>query len=189
MDWSKRYELGYLIGARLSDASPVIGKRCNNYGLETASKDKDYALELARVGTKAHQKDKPYVVRRYAGGHWRVYVSGGELAELLSMDLMKLKPFIEGDAKIAKGVTRSFFDGDGSVGGRNISAYGDRETLEFIVGLLRKHFMINAYVLSKPVYRLHIPRRYWLDFYEEIGFAIRRKQRVLAELIKERKVF
>lgn len=193
VDFSKRYELGYVAGAQLSDGNTSLSKgfvgiRC---------KDRDFAELFSKAAAKVHGRRKPYSIWRDKRGYFGVTCRGRVLAELLS-DLEAVEKLLK-DKKFAKGFLKSYFDGDGSAN-KQIEVSGSRDRIELLTKALdrlgiktSKPWIKNMagraifggkYTAKQDTWGLRIPVRGGYDrrFAKEVGFGIRRKEKRLVEL-------
>jgi len=193
VDFSKRYELGYVAGAQLSDGSTslskgFVGVRC---------KDRDFAELFSKAAAKVHGRKKPYSVWRDKRGYFGVTCRGWVLAELLS-DIKSVEKLLD-DEEIARGFLKGYFDGDGSAN-KQIEVSGSRDRIELLMKALdrlgiktSKPWIKNMagkvifggkYIAKQDTWGLRIPVRggHSRRFATEVGFGIRRKEKRLIEL-------
>lgn len=193
VDFSKRYELGYVAGAQLSDGGTSLSKgfvgiRC---------KDRDFAELFSKAVAKVHGRKNPYSVWRDKSGYFGVACRGRVLAELLS-DLKAVEKLLE-DKEFARGFLKGYFDGDGSANNQ-IEVSGNIGRIELLMKVLDemgiktskpwiknragKAIFWGKYTSKQDTWGLRIPVRggYVRRFAKEVGFGIRRKEKRLVEL-------
>jgi len=129
------------------------------------------------------------------------------LYNFLQQPFKKLKPYIEHSNACAAAFLRAFFDGEGSIRGRQLTAYNtNRQLLIYVKGLLKRHFDIDTtgprigmkkgtiihcprtkkpYRANKNCYHIYIRANSLPKFHKHIGFSIKRKQQRLAKAAKQ----
>lgn len=199
-------ELCYIIGTVLSDGSLISYSKERSYIINLRVKDYEYAAEFSRCLAKVLRRKEPYGIRR-KDNRWFTEAKSILLYKFLKQPLEKLKPYIEHNEDCAAAFLRAFFDGEGSVhgrDGRDLNVYNtDKQLLIYIEELLKRHFDINStepriivtkgvhcsptgkqYRTNKDCYYVRVRTDSLLTFYKAIGFTIKRKQLRLAEAVE-----
>lgn len=196
------YELGYVIGTVWGDGNLYYDKTCGTRGaylIRLKVKDLDFANEFNRCIYTTLHKNKPYAVISSKDGLYMVKCSCKSLFMFLERPLEEQKSIIEGSRETIIGSIRGFFDAEGGayfIGTPTVRCYNsNRELLEYIKQLLLNYFNIisttrlvyekGRYNKKHDAYELEI-RRYSeiVKFYDNIGFAIGRKQQMLGKITK-----
>jgi intein-encoded DNA endonuclease-like protein len=206
-------ELAYVIGVKLGDGYATRRRRAvkgyNNVTIGLKVKDREFAVEFGRCLAKVLQRRpiKPKYsnsLRRYVAK-----VASKTLYELLKkpVDLDKLKKYIEHCERCMAAFLRGFADSEGCVNkeGYIIISNTDYELLTYVKDLLKrlgiestgpwperqqgKTFYnpktMKRYIYKKDEYYIYIGAGSNINFYKNIGFTIRRKQRRLKNYIKK----
>jgi intein-encoded DNA endonuclease-like protein len=196
-------ELEYINGVMFSDGFKYFDN--GKYILCLSVKDKEFAEEFGRCLAKVLGKKEPYKPfwnknRR----QWIVAVCSVQLFKFLDRPLEELKPYIEYSKETVASFLRALFDAEGSIYKRKLCLYNtDKELLSYVQYLLKKFFNIDStihlaikkgsinhfpngkvYKANQDEYYLYIHARSLLNFYEHIGFTIKRKQQRLIEVIQ-----
>jgi len=201
-------ELAYVVGVLLSDGSLLSRNRQRDYGLWLGVKDREFAERFGRDLAKLLGRRNPYKAQWSQSKQWWV-VKGYSILLFNHLDKPwhELKPYIEHRKDCVAAFLRAFFDGEGSVCERRLTVYNaDKQLLIYIKGLLKRYFDIDAtgphinvksgtvfhfphtgrvYKRNKNHYCVYVRADSLLRFYEAIAFTIRRKQRRLAEAVKQ----
>jgi intein-encoded DNA endonuclease-like protein len=206
-------ELAYIIGVILSDGYKYLYNKGGSYRLQLDAKDRDFVEEFKEKLTKVLQRKKPYKLQwDEKKGVWRVEGYSIQLFEFLNRPLKELKPYIEYNKDCISAFLRALFDAEGSVfvkirekrRQRKVRLYNsNKELLNYTKYLLERYFNINVTIrvdrkegsvklfpnnkiskTTKDSYCLYIHANSLLNFYNYIGFSIKRKQRLLIKAIK-----
>lgn len=177
------------------------------YGLRLRVKDYEYAYEFGRCLAKVLGRKKPYEPRWSQSARcWVVEGRSVLLYEFLDRPFEVLKPYVEHCGACVAAFLRLFFDGEGSITGRHLTVYNtDKELLLYVQKLLRQYFRIEAtgphkdnrngrliraptngkiYRSKKQCWYLYV-RTGSLPIYSRyVGFSVRRRQRMLAEAVR-----
>jgi len=205
-------ELGYVIGAMLSDGCLYFDGKNYLYLLLLAVNDKEYAEEFGRCLAKVLGKKEPYKPFWNKNlKQWVVKESSIQLFEFLNRPFEELKFYIEYSKENVTSFLRALFDGDGSI---YVKIKGERrkrqlylhntneKLLGYVQYLLKEYFGINSTLhlatkkgsirhfpnkitkTTKDYYYLYVHVRGLLNFYKHIGFTIKRKQQRLIKAFK-----
>ncbi|MEM4219853.1 MAG: LAGLIDADG family homing endonuclease [Candidatus Caldarchaeum sp.] len=201
-------ELAYVIGVVAGDGYVLRRKKAwKSYrealvGLEV--KDIEFAEEFAKCLGKVLNRDPPKP--RWSERGFVVELRCKALYELLRkpFDMEKLRRFIEHNRECKSMFLRGFFDSEGCVAENGyITVHNtDISLLRYAKQLLdsleiettgphleRKRGRVlkdprgRTYKRKKNVYRLYVPSKFRLKFYQYIGFTIRRKQQRLEDFL------
>jgi intein-encoded DNA endonuclease-like protein len=196
-------ELAYMIGVVLGDGyayrkrRAIKGYRDVVVGLKAM--DRESVEELAKCLAKVLNRREIRPGYRRSSGRYVVEVKSKTLYGLLrkSVDLERLKKYIEHCERCVAAFLRGFADSEGSVNKRGyIYIYNaDQRLLIYVKELLRRLGiestgpMLNQrgtiindprmgkkYTHNKDCHRLHIRASSNTNFYRYVGFTIRRKQ-------------
>jgi intein-encoded DNA endonuclease-like protein len=192
-------ELAYVIGAILSDGSLHHHGYANEMMLSV--KDADFAKEFGRSLTKILSKTKPYRIHwSDKRGRWTVQGSSVLLYKFLNRDWQELTNWVEHCENCISAFLRAFFDGEGSVGYRQLSIYNTDLQLLFYVkrlldslGIATQEPRVNTpantilkdphtgkvYRTRKDCYQVSMRSSYLVMFRKRVGFTISRKQKLL----------
>jgi intein-encoded DNA endonuclease-like protein len=202
-------ELAYVIGVEVGDGYVARRRRAvksyNRVRIGLKVKDREFAAEFGRCLAKVlgRQPIKP----KHSSRQYIVEVHSQTLYELLKkpVDLERLKKYIEHCERCTAAFIRGFADSEGSVDKRGyIYIYNtDYELLTYVKDLL-KHLGIEStgpwpkrrqvktfydprttkrYIYKKGEYYIYIKTCSSINFYKNIGFTIRRKQRRLENYV------
>jgi intein-encoded DNA endonuclease-like protein len=201
-------KLAYVIGVNVGDGY-------TNYsdvriGLKV--KDREFATEFGRCLAKVLGRGpiKPRYIYINDVGLYAVEVHSQTLYELLKkpVDFNKLKKYIEHCKRCMAAFLRGFADSEGSVNKRGyIIIYNtDYELLTYVKDLLKRlgiestgpwrqqkrqgkpfydRKTMKRYIYKKDEYYIYIGAGSNINFYKNISFTIRRKQRRLENYIKK----
>jgi len=199
-------ELAGLIGTMLSDGGRFPHGSSKAFWLGV--KDREYIHEFGRCLAKILGRKKPYkICWSPSKQRWVLESRSILLFNHLDKPWQNLKPYIEHRKDCTAAFLRAFFDGEGSIHKRQLTAHNtDRELLLYIKELLKRCFDIDStgphlsqksgtvlhcphtgksYKTKKDCYHIYIRTHSLPRFYKEIEFTIRRKQRRLAEAAKQ----
>lgn len=198
--------LAHIIGVKVGDG--WLYNYGYDYEIGLNVNDYEFAARTGRNLAKLLGQEKPYQPRWDRWHHyWRVICYSILLYHLLDQPWRKLKPYIEQCRSCVAAFLKAFFDGEGSIRGRKLRAYNtDKELLLYIQQLLKRYYNIEAtgphkgersghrfrspangkyYKARKTVLYLQVLAESLPMYRKYIGFAIKRKQRILIEAIKE----
>jgi len=205
-------ELEYINGAMLSDGFKYFDN--GKYILCLSVKDKEFAEEFGRCLSKVLGKKesyKPYWDKSLKT--WVVKECSIQLYKFLDKPLEELKPYIEHCKDCVASFLRALFDAEGCIyvkikeGKRQriLMLYNtNKELLTYVQYLLKKYFDIDTTgphlakrkgsimyfpngkiaKTNEDCYYIYIRANSLLNFYEYIGFTLKRKQRTLIKAIK-----
>jgi intein-encoded DNA endonuclease-like protein len=204
-------ELAYIIGAKLGDGYAYKrGHAIRSYndviiGLKV--KDREFAVEFGRCLAKVLGRQPIRPRYNKSSERYVVEAKSQTLYELLKkpVDLDRLKKYIEHCERCMAAFLRGFVDSEGHVNKRGyIYIYNtDYELLTYVKDLL-KHLGIEStgpwperrqgktfydsrtmkrYKHNKDGYYIYIKTCSSINFYKNIGFTIRRKQRCLENYV------
>jgi len=195
-------ELSYVIGVALSDGN--VNVHDYHREIQLSVTDRDFASEFSRCLGRVLCRDRPYKVRwSEKRGRWIVQGSSILLHRFLNHSWFSLRKWIEHCRRCESAFLRAFYDGEGSISGKNLTVYNtDRELLMYIQDLLghadiettQLHLTTKAgtrlvdsktgrtYIRRKNCYSFGVRVRSLPRFREKIGFTIRRKQERLLEV-------
>jgi intein-encoded DNA endonuclease-like protein len=208
-------ELAYVIGAKLGDGYATRRRRIikgyNDVTIGLKVKDRDFAEEFGRCLEKVLGR-RPIKLRyRNDVGKYVVEIYSQTLYELLKkpIDLNKLKKYIEHCERCVATFLRGFVDSEGHVNkkGYIYISNTDYGLLEYVKDLLKrlgiestgpwpkrlqgKTFYdpktMKRYTYKKECFHIYIGAGSNINFYKNIGFTIRRKQRRLENYVKKRR--
>jgi intein-encoded DNA endonuclease-like protein len=191
-------ELAYVIGIKLGDGYTSY----NRVRIGLKVKDREFAEEFGRCLSKVlgRRPIKPRY-RSDVVGEYVVEVHSQTLYELLKkpVDLDRLKKYIEHCEKCMAAFLRGFADSEGSVDKRGYVRISntDYELLAYVKELLKRLGIESTgpwptrlqgktfhdprtkrrYAYNSDEYRIYIRVGSNINFYKNIGFTIRRKQR------------
>jgi len=207
-------ELAYIIGVKIGDGYTTKGRRVvknyNRVRIGLKVRDKEFAEEFGRclakvLGRRPINPRYRKSLRRYV-----VEIRSQTLYELLRkpVDLDRLKPYIEHCEKCMTAFLRGFVDSEGSVSEEGyIRIYNtDYRLLEYIKDLLKRlsiestgpwtkrqqgktfydHKKMKRYTYKKECFYIYITTDSNINFYKNIGFTIKRKQRRLENYVRRR---
>ena len=199
-------ELAYVIGVVLGDGNLSI----HGYNAEIllSVTDHDFAEEFSNCLAKILSREKPYKVRRSdKRNRWIVQGSSILLYRFLKKPWQNLKSWIEHCNQCTAAFLRAFYDGEGSIRGRQLGVYNTRaDILIYIRGLLSR-FNIGSsdlslqklagteltdprngrvYIRNKDCFYFRIKAKSLPLFARDVGFTINRKQQRLADALVPR---
>jgi intein-encoded DNA endonuclease-like protein len=205
-------ELAYVIGVKVGDGYTYkIRRAVKGYskviiGLEV--KDREFAVEFGRCLAKVLRREPIKPRYRNDVGKYVVEVRSQTLYELLKkpVDLDRLKPYIEHCERCMAAFLRGFADSEGSVSedGYITISNTDYELLTYVKELLKRlgiestgplprrllgktfcnPMTMKRYRHNKEVYYIYIRVISNTNFYKNIGFTIKTKQRRLENYIR-----
>ena len=205
-------ELEYVVGTMFSDGFKYFNN--GKHILCLSVKDKEFAEEFGRCLSKVLGKKesyKPYWDKSLKT--WVVKECSIQLYKFLDKPLEELKPYIEHCKDCVSAFLRALFDAEGCIyvkikeGKRQriLMLYNtNKELLTYVQYLLKKYFDIDTTgphlakrkgsimyfpngkiaKTNENCYYIYIRANSLLNFYEYIGFTIKRKQRTLIKAIK-----
>ena len=195
--------LGYVIGTVLGDGSTSIGSD-HNYLIKLRVKDRDFAETFSFAIGKVLARSPPNVHLNPRTGSWHVSVSSVLLQNFLRQPVHNLRDTIMHCTKCSGAFLRGFFDAEGSISGRSLTASnGDIGLLSLAVDALRSLDIqvTGPHLLRRGGRAVVIKGRTWhsnLDHYylyvrtcsleafaSKVGFSIGRKSDGLNSAIME----
>lgn len=194
-------ELGYVIGVMLGDGSmSVCGD--HNYRLKLRVTDRDFAQAFAQAITVVLERSVPHVRYHAKTNAWHVDASSLLLQEFLKKPVAELGGFIGQSGECTCGFLRGFFDSEGSMFERSLTASnGDPELLNLVCARLAalgiettgprlvkkggQQVMIRGklWMQNLDQYIIYVRTRSLAIFQARVGFSIRRKYDALAEAL------
>jgi intein-encoded DNA endonuclease-like protein len=204
-------ELAYLIGAKLGDGYTTKGRRTiksyNRVIIGLKVKDREFAEEFGRSLAKVLGRQPIRPRYNKSSERYVVEAKSQTLYELLKkpVDLDRLKKYIEHRERCMAAFLRGFADSEGYVDKRGyiIISNTDYDLLTYVKDLLKrlgiestgpwperrqgKTFYdsrtMKRYKHNKDGYYIYIKTCSSINFYKNIGFTIRRKQRCLENYV------
>ena len=196
-------ELAYVIGVRLGDGYTSANR------IRLKVKDLEFATEFGRCLSKVLEKRPVKPKYLNSMGRYDVTVDSKTLYELLKkpVDLDRLKKYIEHCERCTAAFLRGFADSEGSVSKEGYISVSntDRELLEYVKDLLKRlgiestgpkptksrqgtvaRFRNGSYRRRKDSYYIYIKANGNINFYKNMGFTIKRKQKRLENYIRRR---
>jgi intein-encoded DNA endonuclease-like protein len=172
-----------------------------NYEMLLSVTDRDFAEEFSRCLAKILGKPNLYKVRwSEKRKRWIVQGSSIVLHSFLSKPWQQLKNHIEHSSRCRFSFLRAFFDGEGSITGRNLTITNtDLSLLLYVRKLLAKSGISTSiprvtqragsilkdprtgrtYKRRKDCYMMRVSTMDLVRFAQKIGFSIERKKRLL----------
>jgi intein-encoded DNA endonuclease-like protein len=172
-----------------------------NYEMLLSVTDRDFAEEFSRCLAKILGKSNLYKVRwSEKRKRWIVQGSSIVLHSFLSKPWQQLKNHIEHSSRCRFSFLRAFFDGEGSITGRNLTITNtDLSLLLYVRKLLAKSGISTSiprvtqragsilkdprtgrtYKRRKDCYMMRVSTMDLVRFAQKIGFSIERKKRLL----------
>jgi intein-encoded DNA endonuclease-like protein len=206
-------ELAYVIGVKVGDGYVARRRRAvksyNRVRIGLKVKDGEFAAEFGQCLAKVLRRRQIKPRYRNDVGKYVVEVYSQTLYELLKkpVDLDRLKKYIEHCERCMEAFLRGFVDSEGHVNKRGYIYIlnTDYELLEYVKDLLKrlgiestgpwperrqvKTFYdpktMKRYRHNKEVYYIYIRADSNINFYKNISFTIRRKQRRLENYVKK----
>jgi intein-encoded DNA endonuclease-like protein len=208
-------ELAYVMGVKIGDGYTTKGRRVvknyNRVRIGLKVRDREFAEEFGRclakvLGRRPINPRYRKSLRRYV-----VEIRSQTLYELLKkpVDLDRLKPYIEHCEKCMAAFLKGFVDSEGSVSEEGyIRIYNtDYRLLEYVKELLKRfgiestgpwtkrqqgktfydHKKMKRYTYKKECYYIYIGSGSNINFYKNIRFTIKRKQRRLENYVRRRR--
>ena len=194
-------ELSYVIGVALSDGN--VNVHDYHREIQLSVTDKDFASEFSRCLGRILCRDSPYKVRwSEKRGRWIVQGSSVLLHKFLNRNWWDLRTSIEHCGRCESAFLRAFYDGEGSISGKNLTVHNtNKEMLLYVQDLLvhanveTTRLRLNTkagtrlidpktgktYIRKRNCYVLRVRTQSLPRFIENIGFTIRRKQERLLE--------
>jgi len=197
-DATPRAELAYVIGVSLGDGSTSSNKN-HNHMIKLRVIDREFAVEFARCLGLLLCRTAPLVKWREKSGSWYTGVSSLLLQKFLRQRLKELVPTISHCDDCKAAFLRGFFDSEGSMSDRSLTASNENlQLLKLVCELLHSlgiqttgtHLATKGgrtVVIKGKFYRqnedlsyLRVRADYLARFQETVGFSIRRKSTALS---------
>jgi intein-encoded DNA endonuclease-like protein len=205
--------LAYVIGVRLGDGyTREVKKRVKGYNhvfLGLKANDVEFAEMFAASVANVLDRHPPKPIYDEKRRWYMVEVESRTLYELLKkpVDLNRLKKHIEHCERCTAAFLRGFADSEGSVSKEGYISVSntDRELLEYVKDLLQRlgiestgprptrsrqgtiaRFRNGSYKRRKDSYYIYIKANGNINFYKNIGFTIKRKQKRLENYVRRR---
>jgi intein-encoded DNA endonuclease-like protein len=205
--------LAYVIGVRLGDGyTREVKKRVKGYNhvfLGLKANDVEFAEMFAASVANVLDRHPPKPIYDEKRRWYMVEVESRTLYELLKkpVDLNRLKKHIEHCERCTAAFLRGFADSEGSVSKEGYISVSntDRELLEYVKDLLQRlgiestgprpttsrqgtiaRFRNGSYKRRKDSYYIYIKANGNINFYKNVGFTIKRKQKRLENYIRRR---
>ncbi|MEM3406147.1 MAG: LAGLIDADG family homing endonuclease [Nitrososphaerota archaeon] len=191
-------EFTYIIGVISGDGCRYFYKR--NYRLQLAVKDYEFAEKFGECLAKVLGRKRPY--KPFWSKKLKQWIAQGYsflLYKFLNKPLEELKPYIEHSKDTVSAFLKALFDAEGSIyvnekhHVRELKLYNTNVgLLNYAKYLLKKYFNIDATgphfnkktKTTKNCYYLYIRTNTLSNFYDYIGFIIKRKQQRLIKAIE-----
>ena len=196
LDTTPRPELGYVVGAKMGDASMSVSHY--SYMIKLRVTDKEFAEEFARCLSVVLGRAAPRVKWHEKRHTWHTQVSSLLLRQFLLQPLSRLMPTIQHCDTCKGAFLGGFFDSEGSISGRELTASnGDLEKLRLACDLLSSlgvqttgpHLLSEGgklvllkgrlYHQNKDQYSIRVRSGSLGLFRSKVGFHIRRKSDAL----------
>jgi DNA endonuclease len=197
-DATPRAELAYVIGVSLGDASTSSNRR-HSHKIKLRVIDREFALEFARCLGVLLCRSPPLVKWRDKTRSWYTEVSSLLLQNFLRLELKNLIPTISHCDCCKAAFLRGFFDSEGSVSARTLTASNENlELLRLVCELLQslgvettgthlatkggRTVMIKGkfYRQNEDLHYLRVRAKSLERFQAMVGFSISRKSAVLS---------
>jgi DNA endonuclease len=147
-DATPKAELAYVIGGSLVDASTSTNRNYS-HKIKLRVIDREFALEFARCLGVLLCRNPPLVKWREATHSWYTEVSSLLLQNFLRLELKKLTPTISHCDDCKAAFLRGFFDSEGSMSARTLTASNeDLELLRLAYELLGSLGVETMYTLG-----------------------------------------
>ena len=195
-------ELAYVIGVKMGDASTSVGHHNYNYMIKLRVTDKDFADEFSRCLGVILSRDAPRVKWHEKTHAWHTQLSSILLYNLLQQDLKRLLPTIRHCRGCEGAFLRGFFDSEGSMYDRSLTASNENlELLKLVCELLHSigiqttgtHLATKGgrtVIIKGKLYRqngdlfyLRVRSYSLARFKDIVGFAIQRKSDALSRAL------
>jgi intein-encoded DNA endonuclease-like protein len=201
------YVIGVIVGDGYATRSERVVKNYNRVRIGLMVKDREFAAEFGRCLAKVLGR-QPFIPK-HSSGQYIIEVHSQTLYELLKkpVDLERLKKYIEHCERCTAAFIRGFADSEGSVVKIGyIYIYNtDYELLTYVKDLLKRLGIkstgpwtkrqqgrtlydpkkMKRYVCNKDEYYIYVKTCSNINFYKNIGFTIRRKQKRLENYVKK----
>jgi len=200
-DATPRAELAYVIGVSLGDAS-TSSNRHHSHKIKLRVIDRVFALEFARCLGVLLRRNPPLVKWREKTRSWYTEVSSLLLQNFLRRDLKALIPSISHCDNCKSAFLRGFFDSEGSMSARSLTASNENlELLRLVCEFLHslniettgthlatkggRTVMIRGkfYRQNEDLHYLRVRSGSLGKFQETVGFSILRKSDALAQAV------
>ncbi len=197
-DSAPKAELAYVIGVYLGDASTSNGRN-HNHKIKLRVIDREFAQEFANCLAKLLRRDPPRVKWHERTHSWHTELSSLLLQSFLRQELKELVPTISHCDECRAAFLRGFFDSEGSVFERTLTAANENlEVLRLVCELLQslgiettgphlsakggRTVMIKGkfYRQNEDLHHLRVRSRSLETFQEKVGFSIVRKSNALS---------
>lgn len=197
-------ELAYVIGVERGDASMSVGKKSYNYMIKLRVIDKEFAEEFSRCLSLILRGSPPRVKWHEKTHSWHTQVSSLLLTSFLRKDLKDLIPTISHCEDCKAAFLRGFFDSEGSIRERSLTASNeDLELMELVCKLLQslgiqttgpylatkggRTVMIKGkfYRQNDDLHYLRVRSRSLQTYQTKVGFAILRKSEALSVAVSK----
>lgn len=197
-DRTPRSELAYVIGVALGDAS-MSGNRNHSHKIKLRVIDKEFCEEFSRCLSVILGRTAPGVKWHDRTHAWHTEVASLLLKNFLSQNLSLLVPTISHCDNCKSAFLRGFFDSEGSISGRSLTASNEDLRLLKLVCDLLLSLGINTtgpHLATKSGRTVMIKGKFWRQnndlyyirvrssslqrFQDAVGFFIRRKSLAVA---------
>jgi DNA endonuclease len=197
-DWTPRPELAYVLGVSLGDGSTSSNKN-HNHMIKLRVTDEDFALEFARCLGMLLDRRPPRVTWHEKTHSWWTEVSSLLLQKFLRQRLEELVPTISHCKECKAAFLRGFFDSEGSISDRSLTASNENlELMKLVCELLSsldiettglhlatkggRTVMIKGkfYRQNEDLFYLRVRSKSLDVFQNKVGFSIGRKAESLS---------
>ncbi|HVC26556.1 MAG TPA: LAGLIDADG family homing endonuclease [Nitrososphaerales archaeon] len=194
-----RRELAYVVGVTLGDGS-TSSNRNHNHKIKLRVIDEEFAEEFARCLGVLLRRNAPLVKWREKTRSWYTEVSSLLLQKFLRQDLRQLIPTVSHCDDCKAGFLRGFFDSEGSMYARALTASNENLNLmEFVCELLQslniqttgihlatkggRTVMIKGkfYRQNEDLFYLRVRSASLARFQTTVGFSVLRKSATLSQ--------
>ncbi len=199
-------ELAYIIGVVAGDGSLSVRQKQYDYRIRLQSIDREFVEEFDRCLSNVLNSSKHAFWKGAGRNEIHVDVGGYLLHHFLQQPLQLLKPSIGHDRECSAGFLRGFFDSEGCVdkSGSLTASNTDEFLLRYVQYLLAKDFGIDTtgphlqtrkgseikrrgrtYRRNSDCMTIRVRNKFRLQFVEEIGMTIRRKNSKLRGILQK----
>ncbi|HEV2389235.1 MAG TPA: LAGLIDADG family homing endonuclease [Nitrososphaerales archaeon] len=198
-------ELAYVIGVSLGDASTSSGHRNYNHMIKLRVIDEEFAKEFARCLGVLLGRTPPRVRWHEKTQSWHTELSSLLLMGFLQQDLKELVPIMSHCDDCRASFLRGFFDSEGSMSGRSLTAGNENlELLKLVCELLESlgiettgtHLATKGgrtvlikgkfYRQNEDLFYMRVRTGSLGRFREIVGFTIQRKSIALSRALGEK---